>query len=458
MWPFKRKASLPQQLKSASYLFGLPGGGASLTGAKYNELASEGYSQNSVAYACINKIATSAASIEWHLYKKGKAGKVTKIDQHDLLELIENPNPTQSGTDFIRYLVSYYLTAGNAYVFGNGLDKKKKPTELQLLNPGKVTVAPGKALFPNAFEYRPDGNTLYTYGVDQVSGLSAVMQVKTFNPLSQWYGISPIIAAAYGIDIHNSGNRWNKKSLDNDARPSGALVVNNEEGKPGTLTEEQYERLKLQIDEQMSGTNNAGKPLLLEGGLDWKELSLSPKDMDFLEGKNSAARDIAQAFGVPPQIIGITGDSTFANYEQATLSFWSETVLPTLGMVLDAFNRWLTPLYGDDLYFWYDQDSIDALEPRRKEKAERIDTAEYMTFDEKRNAMGMESLPNKLGEVLVLDGRGIMMRMDGTIVNFEGVPTDPNQTAPDTAKHRKWLIDNGYSADRAERLAKLMYS
>ena len=127
--------------------------------------------------ACINKIASSVASIEPKLYRKGKAGKLEKIDTHPLLDLIEKPNPSQSGKEFIRYLVSYYLTGGNAYVYGNGLDpqarKPKPPTELQLFNPGKMTIktAAGKA-FPVQYEYKPDASTFFAFPVDQVSGQS----------------------------------------------------------------------------------------------------------------------------------------------------------------------------------------------------------------------------------------------------------------------------------------------
>ena len=70
------------------------------------------------------------------------------------------------------------------------------------------------------------------------------------------------------------------------------------------MSDEQFERLKKELDDQYQGTANAGRPLLLEGGLDWKAMSLSPKDMDFMEAKHRAAREIALAFGVPPMLLG----------------------------------------------------------------------------------------------------------------------------------------------------------
>jgi HK97 family phage portal protein len=490
IWPFRRKDAVPQATKSASFLLGMTANGGGLTGAAYNQLAAEGYEQNAIVNACINKIASSIASVEPQLYKRGKSGALDKIDSHPLLDLLANPNPSQSGKEFIRYLVSYYLTGGNAYIFGNGIDpsatKLKPPNELQILNPGKIRVEPGNGMFPSFYEYKPNANTKIVYPVNPITGQSAVMQFKTFNPINPWQGISPMLAAAYAIDIHNSGQRWNKRLLDNDARPAGALTVKDGDGKPATLSEDQYHRLKEQIDSEISGSANAGKPLLLEGGLEWQPMSQNAKDSDFLKGKDSAARDIGLVFGVPSQLLQIPGDSTFANYEQATLSYWTDTVIPLLCWFLEGFNRWLTPLYGDDLYLWYDEDSIAALEPRRKEQFTRVQGAEFMTITEKRRATGMDDFPHKLGDALLLSGRGVLLGEDGSIVALSintnvdsvndpltdtyqpakpgspqasdqtGAPAEPPQQ-PTPAKYRAWLQKEGYTPERAERLAKLMY-
>jgi HK97 family phage portal protein len=474
VWPFRRKDAPPASRKSSTFFLSLGGARSGLTGAGYDRLATEGYIECVVAFACINMVAAAVASVEPQIYKKNiGTGKLDKLDTHPLLDLIENPNPAQSGKEFIRHLVSYHRLAGNAYVFGNGIDptvrKSKPPTELQLLNPGKVKIEPG-AVLPKQYEYKPNPNTTTVFPVDQISGRSAVLHLKTFNPLNAWYGMSPLEAAALGVDIHNDGQKWNKRLIENGARPSGALVVTGADGKGGTLSDEQYQRVKAMIDEQYSGPANAGRPVLLEGGLDWKEMSLNPKDMEFLQGKASAARDIALAFGVPPQLLGIPGDNTYSNYSEAKLALWTDTVLPLLGIVNDGFNRWLAPLYGDDVILWYDEETIPALEPLRKQKSDRINASKTMTINEKRRAMGQDDLPAQIGDAILLDGRGILLGVDGSIValginqnvdssqdplagNYTGVPDDPNAAQ----KHRAWLMKNGYTEERAERLTKLAY-
>ncbi|MCE9567473.1 MAG: phage portal protein, partial [Planctomycetes bacterium] len=357
MWPFSRKDAAPTAQKNASFYLGFSGRKGGLSGAAYDKLAAEGYAGSVVAYACIGKLSAAVSAVEPHLYQRGKDGKLTKIIDHPLLDLLNAPNPAQSGPEFRAWLTAYHQLAGNAFIFGNGIDpfrvNGKPPKELQLLQPGKVKVKPGDGFFPSAYEYRPDASKLYTHPVDQITGRSAILQIKTFNPVNAWNGLSPLEPAAIGVDIHSGGQRWNKGLIENGARPSGALVVKASDGNQANLSEDQYQRLKEMIDQQFSGTRNAGRPMLLEGGLEWQEMSLSPKDMDFLEGKHSAARDIALAFGVPPQLLGIPGDSTFNNYEMAKLAFWTDTVIPLISGYMEALNRWLTPLYGDDLYLWY---------------------------------------------------------------------------------------------------------
>src|SRR5690606_38168802 len=129
---------------------------------------------------------------------------------------------------------------------------------------------------------------------DPGGGLPPILHVALFHPADDHYGFAPLEAAATALDIHNAAGAWNKALLDNSARPSGALVYQAKEG--GNPSAEQFERLKAELEASFVGAAHAGRPLLLEGGLDWKALSLSPKDMDFLEAKNGAAREFALAF------------------------------------------------------------------------------------------------------------------------------------------------------------------
>ena len=139
-----------------------------------------------------------------------------------------------------------------------------------------------------------------------------VLHVKSFHPQDDHYGLSPLTAAASAIDVHNSASTWSKALLDNAARPSGAIVYKGADGQ-GQLASDQYARLVDELETHHQGARNAGRPMLLEGGLDWKPMGFSPSDMEFHRTKEAAARDVALAFGVPPMLLGLPGDNTYAN-------------------------------------------------------------------------------------------------------------------------------------------------
>lgn len=403
MWnPFRKSKEPIQERKSHALIMGM--GKYSGMGATFDALATEGYAQNAIANACISKIANAIASVDLDVYIKDKDGNMVEKETHPLYELIEKPNNRQSRRILFRDLVTQYLIGGNAFVLGGNVsnDMTKPPTSLYLLSPAKVKLVQGQPM-PIAYEYRPTTSQIYTYPIDPLTEKSQVLHIKTANPLNEWEGVAPMLAAAYGIDIFNSGMKWNKKLLDNDCRPAGALMVE-DNGKSASLTNEQYLRLKEEIDQQFSGASNAGRPLLLEGGLTWKELSINPKDMDYKENILMAARFIAGVFHVPPQLVNIPGESTYSNYEQAEMSFWADTVLPLLCSILDDFNRWLSPLYKDGAFIWYDEDSIPALEPMRKIKSDRMNASSFLSTNEKRYAMGFEKQEGG-DEVLIDSGK-----------------------------------------------------
>ena len=208
--------------------------------------------------------------------------------------------------------------------------------------------------------------------------------MRLFHPANDHYGLSPIEAAASAIDLHNAAARWNKALLDNSARPSGALVYS----AASHMTAEQFERLKSELETSFQGARNAGRPLLLEGGLDWCAMSLSPRDLDFMEAKHAAAREIALAIGVPPMLLGIPGDNTYANYAEANRAFWRQTVLPLVNRLSRALSGWLAPAYGGELRIVPDLDQVDALAPERDALWARMERTSFLTDEEKRAAVG----------------------------------------------------------------------
>jgi HK97 family phage portal protein len=254
-----------------------------------------------------------------------------------------------------------------------------------------MAVIPGARGWPIGWEHRAGGQVT-RYERDPVSEQSPVLHLKLFAPADDWYGQSPMEAAAAAIDIHNAGGAWNKALIDNAARPSGALVYSGAGGMD-RLSDEQFLRLRAELSEAHMGAANAGRPLLLEGGLDWKPMSLSPMDMDFMAARHAAARDIALAFGVPPMLLGIPGDNTYANYREANLAFWRQTVLPLAQKVARAVENWLGARWPAAAQVDVDLESIPALSSEREALWARIEGASFLDVSEKRRLAGVERAP-----------------------------------------------------------------
>lgn len=371
---FSRKESAVGSIVS---LYGL--GRPAWTPRQYDKFAEEGYQRNVIAFSAIREVSKSVATVHWLLYRR-RGDRRIEIKEHPLLSLLARPNPLHGRQAFFEAVVGFFMIAGNAYIEAVGPDRRP-PRELYAHRPDRIKVIPGRFGLPAGYKYSVNGQSK-TWDSDPITGAGPILHIKTFNPLNDWYGMSPIEAAAYGIDIHNDSGAWNKSLINNGGRPSGALVSTQ------GLTDEQFKRLKAEVDEKYTGYRNAGKPLLFEGGLDWKEMGLSPKDMDWIESRNTSARDIALAFGVPPFLLGIPGDNTYSNQREARLAFWEQTVLPLMNFIRDEFNNSITPLFGEGLELDYDEDKISALSPRREKRWERVQKADFLSINEKREALG----------------------------------------------------------------------
>ena len=356
------------------------------TPKRYDSLAEEGYQKNVIVYRCVNLISRGLASVPWLLYRRNSDQEVEK---HPLLNLLNSPSPRQAGSAFMEAVVGYLLLAGNTYIEAV-LDQQGIPQELHPLRPDRMKIIPGNDGVPLAYEYFVGGHRKQL-AVDSLSGKSSVLHLKTFHPLNDWYGMSAIEAAAGAIDQHNAVAGHNLSLLQNGGRPLGALLIKTPPHNGG-LTDAQRDSLRQDVKQAYQGTSNAGKVMVLEGDFEWKEMGLSPKDLDFIEGKNLSAREIAQAYGVPPMLVGVPGDATFANYKEARFHLWEDTIIPLLEFFVAEFNLWLAPYFEDDLRLSYDTDSIPALAPKREAAWAKIIAADFLTINEKRQAVGYTPL------------------------------------------------------------------
>jgi len=335
----------------------------------YEAQVRDGFARNPIAQRAVKLVAEGLASATFVASDPALAGLVAA---------------RSGGQSLIETVAAHLMLHGNAYV-QLLTDAQGQLRELFALRPERVTVEPDARGWPVAYRYR---------AMDQVTRLSAedaggrpqIVHLRAFNPTDDHYGMGVLGAASGPIAIHNAATRWNKALLDNAARPSGALVYDPGDG--SVLSRDQFDRLRAEMDESFAGSDNAGRPMLLDGGLKWQALSLSPADMDFVGLKAAAARDIALAFGVPPMLLGLPGDNSYANYREANRALWRLAILPLADMIFGGLAQ---PLSG-----WFpgatiavDMNQVVALAEDRERLWAQVSAADFLTNDEKRAMLGI---------------------------------------------------------------------
>ncbi len=404
--------------------------------------AREGYSQNVIVYRCVQVIAESIAQINVQVYKGDKPAT-----DHPLQKLLDSPNPNQGYDQWITEFVAFYLITGNSFCSVNRGASEGIPLEIWNWQPYQFKIVKPDVISPIPVAYVwEDGRVKHLWGVDRITGQSELFHWKNFHPFDIYFGMSPIEAAAFSVDQHNAASEWNLRLLQNDASPSGVLSTE------AALTEEQYQRLRLDMANNWSGHKNAKKPLLLESGLSWQQLSMSPKDLDWIKGFNLSAQNIAASYGVPLQVIPIPGSQTFANYAEARLALWEDTVLNLEGNLLAELMKWLAPYYpdGDQLSIRPNLDEIPALAQRRAEKWEQVSNSTFLTTNEKRLELNLEEYSpgdeNPANQILIASG---MISLDDLSMDEDaGVEeeTDEDDTDDNTDDNDS-DADNGDDAD-----------
>ncbi len=376
-----RSISTKESTATRAMTLWLPGGQGVFPKTDYGVLTKEGFTRNSVVFSCVKEISSAVAGVPWLLFRRLSDGDRSEILQHPLLDLLERPNLLQGKFEWIEAAASFLYLSGNSYlecVGPQGGNNSGVPKELYVLRPDRMRVLPDPVHFVGGYEYTVSGRKV-KFSSDRI------LHLKLFHPLDDWYGLSPVQVAALAIDKLNSGDKWNASLLQNAAVPSGALTCKQR------LTDEQFERLKSEMRRQIQGVNNAREPLLLEQDLEWKELGISPKDMDWIEGLKMSALQVAQVFNVPPELIGLS-PATYQNRKEARKALYTEVVCPFLNRLRDALNNWLVPRFGDNLLLDYNKDGIEALSEDQEALWNRVNQSGFLTLNEKRRMVGFDDI------------------------------------------------------------------
>ena len=350
----------------------------------YENFAYDGYINNVIVHRAITMISRAVASIRVCYFEIDDIGNKKELKDNDkVITLMKNPNPTENYITFIEKIVNSYLIAGNVYIQAVR-DNNNEIEEMYLLRSDRISIAPGYGTIPSYYRYKV-GNLTFDFSCDEKTGMSDILHIKTFNPLDDWYGLSPMEPAIHSIEQHNECIKWNKSLLENGARPCGALVVKQ------SMSDDVYNRLKTDMNDAFRGSENTGRYMILEGGVEWKEMGCSPKDMDYIETKNSAALDIAMAFGIQPQLLGIKGDATYNTMSEARMTFWEDTIIPLTNLILSSIAKWISQSNGRNIILEPDLDAVASLAEQRQKTWETVNNSDFVSQEEKRESLGFDA-------------------------------------------------------------------
>lgn len=380
------------------------------TANNYEGYSREGYARNPYVYRAISILAGALSEVPLVLNQHGEDGKKERINDHPLLDFLEDPCPLSAGrAEFFEKHFAYYLLSGNSFMEKVG-PNSGPPRELYSHRPDRMKIIRGTPYEPIAgYTYILQNAGNQNSGYEPLFPREKILHQKTFHPWDDWYGMSPMSAAANSVDQSNESKAWNVAMLQNASRPSGFFKI-----KEGVqLDETDMYRLRAFINEQYTGSRNAGKPPLLEADIEWQSVSLSPADMDWLNGQKLSSREIGLVYGVPSELMVDSSDQEQQAYDAALAFMYKATVLPLMKRFLYGFNKFVTADFGDDLRLEIDRNRVDALQIERQAVWERISGATFLTENEKREAVGYDTV--EWGDCRVFPSSMVEVGEDGTI-------------------------------------------
>lgn len=403
---FRSRDKPQNRTTGSSYAFFM---GGSTAGKAVNERSAM---QMTAVYACVRILSEAIAGLPLHLYEYGYDGSKEKAVEHPLYFLLhDEPNKEMTSFVFRETLMTHLLLWGNAYA--------------QVIRNGKGEVIALYPLMPNRMEVnRTDKGQLYyqyTTSSDDaptVEGSTAVLMPEDvlhipglgFDGL---VGYSPIAMAKNAIGLAIATEEYGAKFFANGAAPSGVLEH------PGTIKDPQ--RVRDAWMSQFSGSRNAGKVAVLEEGMKYTPISISPEQAQFLETRKFQINEIARIFRVPPHMVGDLEKSSFSNIEQQSLEFVKYTLDPWVIRWEQSLQRTLLSLEEKKRYYF--KFNLEGL--LRGDYASRMTgyaTARqngWMSANDIRELENLDRIPAELGgDLYLINGNMLPLGNAGAFANL----------------------------------------
>lgn len=338
----------------------------------------ETYRKSLYVFACINKIATKTASIDFEMYKvTNSKGEMIEIKMHPLLDLLYKPNPFQTKAEFMETTIINLKCTGDAFWF-KVRNKGGKVVELWNLRPDYISIVADETNFIKEYRFTKNSGETVSFAPEDI------IHFKYPDPLSQYLGMGPLHPASKRVQTEEYATDFQRNFFLNSARPD-AVIKN-----PGSeLTPEQKIDIRDGFGKRHEGVKNSSKVAILDGGLEYQLISLSQKEMDYIESLRFTRDDILVAFQVPKPLLAIVDDVNRANSETAMYIFLSETIAPEIKRIVDKINEEMTYKdFGEQFVLSFEDPTPENRELELKEYSEGL-TNNYLLINEVRQKEGL---------------------------------------------------------------------
>lgn len=307
--------------------------------------------------------------------KMRKAIDVEEVLEHPFLDLLQNVNPFMNQFGLLENWVLFQELTGNCYTLVIKNEQLGIPEQLWILPAQHVRIVPSKEFFIKGYLYGRDPYDMQKFEPDQI------IHMKYANPADMFYGVGPLSAAALAVDSHQGMSTHEYTLLQNYAVPPGALATDEQ------LQDTQVEKLKKEWNAAYRGPNKAGKMAILQGGLKFQPIALSPRDMGFLMGRKLTREEIAAVFRVPMALVTmedvkaapatgmIVGSTNYARH----------AIRPKCRRIEEKLNEQLMPIYDPKLFVAFDNPVPEDKEFFLKEREANLKIG-YTTINEERLA------------------------------------------------------------------------
>lgn len=422
---FKRGSSKPVETKAADLgqpaqdytklLYRYLANNSILYNPSNNEAFIEyGYRSNAMVYSIINYISRSAITVPYQIFEvknktkasqykfasKGtatpqsilknrvlKAKAFEEIEDTEIHELLDRPNPTQGYAAFMTSLIAFGKLTGNRYIQGIAPltgDNKGKWKELHVLPSQFMEIISGGYL-DLVKGYR------MLYNPSEIVEAEKICHIRDFNPSfdtsgMSLYGQSPLQAAFRVLETNNEAIDTQKALMVNQAA-RGMFVPKNG---ATYLDEVQMQQLEQKLKQKMR--DNRGGVAITSAELDWINFGLSSGDMELLQMMDATDETLCRIYGLPAGLFGVGKEGTYENQDQWKKQAYQNSIIPELILIRDELNRWLIPAFGENLYLDFDFSAIAELQEDQAQVTTYLKESWWTSPDEKREVQGWGTL------------------------------------------------------------------